>query len=151
MSIERKELKPYSASKTSTLAVIPAITGVWQNELGSTMTITSFDGENFSGTYTSAVSEGQGPVTGTLAGTLAGDAVAFTVSEDRRIGFEQLPVTKDEPLKLELEAFLDSVATRKPPQCSGAEGLGALELALAILAKIEEHTKLIARQLQPRT
>jgi len=80
MSIERKALKPYSASKTLTLAVIPAITGVWQNELGSTMTIMSFDGENFSGTYTSAVSEGEGPVTGTLAGTLAGDAVAFTVN-----------------------------------------------------------------------
>ncbi len=79
------------------------------------------------------------------------DAVAFTVSEDRRIGFEQLPVVKDEPLKLELEAFLHSAATRKPPQCSGAEGLRALELALAILAKIEEHTNLITRQLQPRT
>ena len=79
------------------------------------------------------------------------DAVAFTVSDDRRIGFEQLPVTKDEPLKLELEAFLDCAATRKPPQCSGADGLRALDLALAILAKIEEHTKLIARQLQPRT
>jgi avidin family protein len=77
MAINRKALKPYSASGKSTG---PNLQGVWQNELGSTMTITSFDGTTFSGTYASAVSSGGGSVSGTLAGTLAGDAVGFIVN-----------------------------------------------------------------------
>ena len=32
---------------------------------------------------------------------------------DRQIGFEQAPVAKAEPLKLQLDAFLDSVETPK--------------------------------------
>jgi Avidin family len=67
MSIDRKALKPYSVSGKR---VVPGLQGVWQNELGSTMTITSFDGTTFGGTYSSAVGDGQGPVSGTLAGTL---------------------------------------------------------------------------------
>lgn len=77
MPIDKKSLKPYSKSASATQ---PALQGVWQNELGSTMTITSFDGTTFSGTYESAVSGGGAPVTGPLAGTLAGDAIGFTVN-----------------------------------------------------------------------
>jgi len=80
MSIERKQLRPYLASKSSDQTSVPALLGTWQNEIGSTMTVTSFDGTNFSGSYTSAVSEGSGPATGTLSGTLAGNAIAFTVN-----------------------------------------------------------------------
>jgi predicted dehydrogenase len=76
------------------------------------------------------------------------DAVAFTVSGDRQIGFQPLPVTKDEPLKLELEAFLDAVETRARPRVNGEDGLQALAAALAILDKIEEHTRVVARQLR---
>lgn len=77
MSINRKGLKPYSATGK---AAAPGLKGVWQNELGSTMTITSFDGTTFGGTYASAVSSGPGSATGKLAGTLADDAVGFTVN-----------------------------------------------------------------------
>jgi hypothetical protein len=77
MSIDRKTLKPFSISGK---AATPGLQGIWQNELGSTMTITSFDGTSFSGTYSSAVSSGSGSVNGTLAGTLSGDAVGFTVN-----------------------------------------------------------------------
>ncbi len=77
MSIDRKKLKPYSVSGKP---AVPGLQGVWQNELGSTMTITSFDGTIFGGTYSSAVSSGKGPVSGTLAGTLSGDAIGFTVN-----------------------------------------------------------------------
>jgi hypothetical protein len=80
MTINRKQLRAYSATKPSGKASVPAISGTWQNELGSTMIITSFDGKNFSGSYTSAVSGGSGPVTGTLTGTLSGDAIGFTVN-----------------------------------------------------------------------
>jgi Avidin family len=80
MTIDRKQLSAYSATQPSGKATVPTITGTWQNELGSTMTITTFDGKNFSGSYTSAVSGGSGSVTGSLAGTLSGDAIGFTVN-----------------------------------------------------------------------
>jgi hypothetical protein len=83
VSIDRKALKPYSAIGKS---VAPDLKGTWQNELGSIMTITSFDGKTFSGTYASAVSSGGESVTGTLAGTLAGDAIGFTVNWGAALG-----------------------------------------------------------------
>lgn len=77
-------------------------------------------------------------------------AAAYTVSSTQQIGFQSLPVEKSEPLKLEVEDFLECVATRRRPRVSGADGLRALNAALGILAKIEEHTKLVAQQLSPR-
>ena len=76
------------------------------------------------------------------------DAVVFTVSGNQQIGFQPLPVTKDEPLRLEIEAFLDAVRNRSRPPASGDEGLRALEIALAILGKIEEHAKVVRQQIQ---
>jgi predicted dehydrogenase len=76
------------------------------------------------------------------------EAVAFTVSGNQQIGFQPLPVTKDEPLRLEIEAFLDAVQNRSRPVVSCEEGLRALEIALAILAKIEQHAKVVAQQIQ---
>src|SRR6202171_1380914 len=79
------------------------------------------------------------------------DAVVFTVSGNQQIGFQPLAVTKDEPLRLEMEAFLEAVANRTRPAVSGEEGLRALEIALAILGKIEEHAKVVAQQIQSHT
>ncbi len=76
------------------------------------------------------------------------DAVVFTVSGNQQIGFQPLPVTKEEPLRLEVESFLDAVANRSRPIVSGEDGLRALDIALAILAKIEEHAKVVAQQIQ---
>ncbi len=76
------------------------------------------------------------------------EAVAFTVSGSQQIGFQSLPVSKNEPLRLEVESFLEAVATRKRPLVSGEEGLRALDVALAILAKIEEHAQVVAQQIQ---
>ena len=76
------------------------------------------------------------------------DAVAFTVSGNQQIGFQPLPTVKEEPLRLEVEAFLASVANRTQPLVPGEEGLRALEVALAILDKIEEHAKLVTKRLQ---
>ena len=75
-------------------------------------------------------------------------AAAFTVSENQRIGFENLIVEKQEPLRLEVESFLDSVLTRQPPRVSGRDGLRALDTALDILDKIEEHTRLVSQRLK---
>jgi predicted dehydrogenase len=76
------------------------------------------------------------------------DAVVFTVSGNQQIGFQPLPVAKEEPLRLEVESFLEAVANRSRPIVSGEDGLRALDIALAILAKIEEHAKVVAQQIQ---
>jgi predicted dehydrogenase len=75
------------------------------------------------------------------------DLAIFSVGEDRQIGFEQAPVTKAEPLKLQLEAFLDSVETRNSPKTSGYAARQSLGAALAILDKIEEHSQVVSRSL----
>jgi predicted dehydrogenase len=79
------------------------------------------------------------------------EAVAYTVSGNQQIGFQPLPAVKEEPLRLEVEAFLSSVADRTSPTVPGKEGLRALEVALAILDKIEEHAKLVTQRLQSLT
>src|SRR5207302_7411895 len=48
------------------------------------------------------------------------DLTIFTVAEGRQIGFEKPAIAKDEPLKLQLEAFRECVENRNPPKCSGA-------------------------------
>jgi hypothetical protein len=80
MTLNRKAFKPYSLKGSKEGSPSPSLLGVWQNELGSTMQITSFDGTTFTGTYTSAVSSNSTPATGQLAGTLSGSALGFTVN-----------------------------------------------------------------------
>jgi predicted dehydrogenase len=79
------------------------------------------------------------------------EAVAFTVSGNQQIGFQPLMAVKEEPLRLEVEAFLEAVANRTRPLASGEDGLRALEVALAIVDKIEEHAKLVTARLQSHT
>jgi predicted dehydrogenase len=48
-------------------------------------------------------------------------------------------VMPGEPLRLEIQSFLESVRTRRQPQITGQEGRDALALALDINAAIAEH------------
>jgi predicted dehydrogenase len=75
------------------------------------------------------------------------DLVAFEVSPENQIGFQSVPVEKDEPLKLELASFLRAVETRAAPEVTGEEGRRALEVALDILDKIEIHARVVAQSL----
>lgn len=75
------------------------------------------------------------------------DAVRFRVKPPAGIDFAPLAVVKDEPLRLELENFFESISTRRPPRVTGQQALAALELALDISAKIEEHAGLVAQTL----
>ena len=75
----------------------------------------------------------------TLSGVQGGD------QGKEQIGFEQAAIQKMEPLKLQLEAFLDSVKTRSTPKCSGAAARQSLGAALAILDKIEEHSEVVSQ------
>ena len=77
------------------------------------------------------------------------DVAIFSVGANRQIGFEQAPVAKSEPLKLQLEAFLNVVETRNPLKCSGPAARQTLGVALAILDKIEEHSRIVSRALAP--
>jgi len=75
------------------------------------------------------------------------EAAVFEVSQAREIGCRMLPVEKDEPLKLELASFLEAVHRRGEPVASGEDGYRALEVALAILDRIEEHSRTVAKSL----
>jgi predicted dehydrogenase len=75
------------------------------------------------------------------------DAVRFTVKPPLSIGYAPLPVTKDEPLRLELESFFRCVVSREAPEVTGEQGLAALEVAQDILDKIEAHARLVAQAL----
>jgi hypothetical protein len=48
-------------------------------------------------------------------------------------------VAQGEPLRLEIESFLERVRTRQQPQVTGQQGRAALALALDINAAIAEH------------
>lgn len=75
------------------------------------------------------------------------DVTAVSVSAERQIGFQPVNIVKDEPLRLEVEHFLECCTTRHKPLVAGEDGLAALEVAGSIVAKIEEHTRLVARTL----
>ena len=51
----------------------------------------------------------------------------------------QIPIEKEEPLKQELEHFVQCVKTNQQPIVSGREGREALKLAITITTKIWEH------------
>jgi predicted dehydrogenase len=76
------------------------------------------------------------------------DLAVFSVGPNRQIGFEQAAVSPSEPLKAQLEAFLNSVESRNPPKCSGEAARLTLGVALSILDKIEEHSQLVSRSLE---
>jgi predicted dehydrogenase len=52
---------------------------------------------------------------------------------------KKVPVEQGEPLRLEIESFLDAVRTRSTPEVTLADGRAALGLALEINASIAEH------------
>ncbi|HYW48158.1 MAG TPA: Gfo/Idh/MocA family oxidoreductase [Bryobacteraceae bacterium] len=75
------------------------------------------------------------------------DLAVFSVGAGRRIGFEQAQVPKIEPLKAQLDAFLDCVKTRESPKCSGPAARQTLGVALMILGKIKEHSEVVSQTL----
>jgi predicted dehydrogenase len=74
-------------------------------------------------------------------------AVKFHVGGDRQISFAELPATKGEPLALQFEAFLASVESRSKPKLNGEVARRTLEVALAILDKMKEHSEVVAQSL----
>ena len=74
------------------------------------------------------------------------DATLIRVNRDGpspRIAFQKLTAAPQEPLRAELEAFLESVRTRSRPLVSGNEGKQALALAEEVMERIEQHAALV--------
>lgn len=71
----------------------------------------------------------------------------FTVGGPDGIGFDQVAVEQGEPLKLQFDAFLDSVELRTTPKLNGVVARQTLETALAILDKIGEHAGVVSHTL----
>ena len=67
---------------------------------------------------------------------LAGNGAAKT-----GLSFSKPEVTAGEPLKLEIESFLNSVRTRQTPQVTAQQGRDALALALEIQASMVAHAE----------
>jgi len=78
------------------------------------------------------------------------DLLAFSVGENQQIGFEKAPVSPGEPLKLQLDGFIDSVENRRMPKCSGASARQTLGTALDIVDKIKEHSGIVSRSVEDR-
>jgi predicted dehydrogenase len=70
------------------------------------------------------------------------DALRVRVAEpgpQPKFDFATLPAEREEPLRAELRAFLESVRTRRAPAVDGAAGRRALALADQVMAGILEH------------
>ncbi len=74
-----------------------------------------------------------------LSSAAASGGAANLQIESPGLAFTKPPIQQGEPLRLEIESFLESVRTRNPPQVSGKDGRAALTLALQINAAITSH------------
>jgi predicted dehydrogenase len=68
-----------------------------------------------------------------------------------QIGFESLPVQRDEPLRLELDAFFRAVRERSQPRVDGFAAARCLRVAESIAGKIKEHEDLVARTVRRKS
>ena len=55
--------------------------------------------------------------------------------------FEKLSAPATEPLRAELESFVECVRVRREPRVNGVAGRAALELAARVMASIQEHAE----------
>ncbi len=70
------------------------------------------------------------------------------IGPQRQVRIKPQLVVKNEPLRLELEAFLNSVTTREKPKVDGETSLRALRVALDVVDKIELHASVVSETLK---
>lgn len=75
------------------------------------------------------------------------ECVSIAVDENRQVKFLPQNVVKQEPLKRQFDAFLDSIATRQRPDVDGEAAARALELATLIVAEMDKHRQVVAESL----
>ncbi len=77
-------------------------------------------------------------------GTLAFSLGEINTGEQKKeIKYNKLQRKDINPLKYELESFIDTINTNIKPVVSGEDGLGALKLAKEVMKKIDEHTQYV--------
>jgi predicted dehydrogenase len=69
----------------------------------------------------------------------AKDSTIVSQFGGRRIVREPVPIAKDEPLKLELQDFVECVRAHRTPRVSGESAKRALDLALEITRQVQGH------------
>jgi predicted dehydrogenase len=57
------------------------------------------------------------------------------------LSFTKPPIQPGEPLKLEIDSFLNAVRTRQAPRVTARQGRAALALALEIQRQMAEHAQ----------
>lgn len=67
------------------------------------------------------------------------DSAIVSEFAGKKIVREPVPITKDEPLKLELQHFVDCVREKQTPKVSGEAGKAALDLAFEITRQIHNQ------------
>ena len=67
----------------------------------------------------------------------AKDSAIVSEFGGKKVVREPVPIAKDEPLKLELQHFVECVRERQTPKVSGEAGRQALEVALEIIRQIQ--------------
>jgi predicted dehydrogenase len=72
--------------------------------------------------------------------TAESELAAAAAHPSAGLSLRKLPTEPGEPLRMEIESFLDAVRTRSTPRVSGSDGRAALALALEINRAIDEHT-----------
>ncbi|WP_238325880.1 Gfo/Idh/MocA family protein [Bryobacter aggregatus] len=70
------------------------------------------------------------------------------VGTQQQVRIKPFAVVKNEPLRLELEAFLHSVRSREKPKVDGETSLQALKVAMEVVDKIELHARVVRETLQ---
>jgi predicted dehydrogenase len=78
------------------------------------------------------------------------DLFSLAVTGGAEIASKPVLVEKDEPLRLELESFFECVETRSEPRVGGEDAYRALDVALAIAARIQAHSEVVAQTLAAR-
>jgi predicted dehydrogenase len=76
-----------------------------------------------------------------VADAATGNAPKLGEHPSAGLSLRKVPVEPGEPLRLEIEAFLDAVRQRSEPVVSAEDGRAALALALEINAAIAEHAR----------
>jgi len=68
-----------------------------------------------------------------------GDPAEFLAGKPPRIVKEDVSISREEPLKVELSSFIEAIHKRSRPVVSGEEGKNALQVATNILQEIQSH------------
>jgi predicted dehydrogenase len=87
----------------------------------------------------------KGPLVDLPAHPLGPRAEEALLSKGQSIVCHRPQLDKGNALESELQSFLDSIRRNQPPAISGLDGRRALQLALRIIASLQEHARRISK------